>query len=211
MAILSAADAPFSDVDVMGLAIHATDIGFHSGILYLRNGEARILDLAFHHWLRDEVASPPFRWSELGLDQENKVIMAALVARIANVQPAIPYGFNSDGVGIDPDSGNLVPPPIGRGLTCATFILAVFRAFGHQILADEDWHARPEDTAWQDTILGMLAGHAAPEHVEAVREDRNAPRFRPEEVVGAGHQVQWPVSQAVAQALAIEVRADLAV
>jgi len=210
MPILAAKDAPFGDVERLGLAIHQTELGYHSGILYIENGQARVLHLAFHHMLRDELASSPFRWTQISLDLDNKIVLAALVARIANKHPAIPYAFNSDGVCFDKATGDLLQCPAGRGLTCATFILAVFALFGHPILEGSTWEVRPEDVTWQQAILAMLEGRSDPEHCEAVNADRNAPRYRPDEVVGGATHDDWPVPFATALALAEQIRADLA-
>lgn len=200
----------FGNVDVVGLAIHVTPLGYHSGILYLDGSEARILDLAFHFKLRDEPAEGPFRWTQISLDRINKTVLAALVARIAHKTPYIPYGFNSDAVSFDFETGDLLTPPVGRGLTCATFILAVFDAYGYSILDRDYWPIRAEDAEWHATILSMLEEHADEGHVNAVRADRNAPRFRPEEVVGAATSEIWPVPFATALELAEQIRADLA-
>lgn len=58
----------------------------------------------------------------------------------------------------------------------------------------------------------MLEGKASEEHIEAVRQDLGAKRFRPPEVVGAATTDSdfWPISFAEARDLADQVEADLA-
>lgn len=209
MAILEAADAPLGNVNEIGLAIRATEWGQHAGILYQHEGQARLLHLAFHHLLQDEVATPPYRWVQINLDPVNKIVLSALVSRIANKAPLIPYGFNSDGVCFDDQTGDLVACPAGRGLTCATFILAVFSLYAFDLVDMSTWESRAEDEIWKEQIVSLLEQHAPAEHVQAVREDRNAPRFRPDEVVGASTHELWPVEFQTAQALAEQIRREL--
>ncbi|WP_289242038.1 hypothetical protein [Delftia sp.] len=46
---------------------------------------------------------------------------------------------------------------LGSGLTCATFVLAVMKAFGLQLVRAESWpRDREQDRRWLDWILGEL-------------------------------------------------------
>ncbi len=203
---------PFSDVSHVGVAIQRTEHGLHSGLLYkLPNSEPRILHLAFHHMLRDEPAALPFRWSDMGLDEDNKLVLATLLSRIAATEPAISYGFDSDGACFDAETGDLLPLPVGKGLTCATFVLAALRTYRYQLLDTASWPDRPEDREWEEAILNLLAHYATPDHVEAVRADAGAKRLRPDEVVGAAtlSDDDWPVAFQCARGLADQVLADL--
>src|SRR5690348_4900841 len=127
MPVLEAGDRPFSEVDHVGVVIQVPSPGYwHAGWLYrLPDEEPRILHLEGHHRLADEPAAAPFRWAELGLDALNKEVLAVLISRIANRRPMIPYAFDYDGVIFDEDTGDLAAPPAGKGLTCATLIVAV--------------------------------------------------------------------------------------
>jgi hypothetical protein len=46
----------------------------------------------------------------------------------------IPYDINSAGVCFDKNTQEFVQPPVGKGLTCATYIKAVFFHFGFSLL-----------------------------------------------------------------------------
>jgi hypothetical protein len=93
-------------------------------------------------------------------------------------------------------TGEFFPPPLGKGLTCATFILAVLRGHGLLPVDETTWLPRAEDVDWQTAIIEDLeASGAEQDHIEAVRNDIGAKRFRPAEVVGAVIEADshWPV------------------
>lgn len=213
MPVLEPAERPFDEVRHVGVVI--TKVGgtqLHSGFLYKPEEEgARILHLAFHHDLRDQPAPSHYRWAQLGLDDVNLRIFLHFLHRVAERQPLIPYGFNADGTAIDPDTGDLIAPPAGHGLTCATFIIAALKAQGHDLVDKGSWELRPEDAAWVESILDLMVGHAPPEHIEAVRNCPIAARFRPDEVVGSGgaDASTWPIAFGEARALADQILIDL--
>ncbi len=92
----------------------------------------------------------------------------------------------------------------GRGLTCATFVLAMFASHGIPLLQLSEWPDREEDRAWQEYIVGVLRKNGADEkHVNAVNEQvkRGCARYRPEEVAAAGAAPDLPVGFAYAEEL----------
>lgn len=214
MPILS---APADDIDdgcVLGLGIKEIAPGQqHCGILYRPAEEmVRFLHLAFHFDLRDEVVNGTYWWCQSGLDNENQEILAALSILIAEGSPSIPYGFDKDGLVFDGHTGEMREAPPGKGLTCATFVVAVFRTYGFSPLLENSWESKAEDAAWQAAILAaMEANGASAEHVTAIRESEANMRFRPEEVVGAAAQpmTEWSIDYVQAQELAAEVLADM--
>lgn len=213
MPVLEPADRPYGHVAHVGLAIQQTSLGYHSGFLYkLADSEPRVLHLAFHHLLKDEVITSDYRWAQLGLDDDNLAVLSELLARIAGKEPRIPYGFNSEGIAIDPVTGGVLPAPVGHGLTCATFMVATLKAYGHDLLEADAWPTRDDDAKWEAAILHALSRFASPEHVQAVRENPRSARLRPAEVVGSGTKSSddWPVAYTVARDLADQVQADLA-
>lgn len=185
----------------------------HCGIIYRRTPQdLRFLHLAFHFDLRDDAFDRTYWWAPSGLDPVNQRILAAFASLILMGDPAIPYGFDSDGIVFDRTTGELYPPPVGKGLTCATFVLAVFRTYGFEPLLDTSWEARPDDAQWQQKILSwMEESNAATEHLDAIRAAGEALRYRPEEVVGCAVQAieEWSIDYQRALALAAEVLADL--
>lgn len=213
MSVLEPSDRPFADAGNIGVVIEPTPHGYHSGILYcLPDGQSRVVHLAFHHDLRDEEATLPFRWAHINLDEDNKILLAYLVSRIKGSGTLIPYGFDASGICFDPASGQLLPAPSGKGLTCATFILAALRTYGYELVDALSWPERPEDQGWQQEMIEYLKGISSCDHINALQGDVGASRFRPAEVVGAAvvDADMWPVNFSKASELAEQVIADLA-
>lgn len=210
MAILEPADRLSADVEHVGAVIQRTPHGLHCGFVYQKADEGpRVLHLAFHHMLIDEIDHGAFRWVQLGLDADNKLVLASQLSRVALAGSLIPYGINSDGVAFDADTGDLLPAPIGRGLTCATFMSAILKSFAHQVVDWHQWPDRPEDVQWQQEIVRLLQDRAAREHVDAVAGDVGARRLRPDEIVGACSSSRWPVAFQDARTIADQILQDL--
>lgn len=212
MPVLCAPERKFDEVDGVAVAIRRIDANqLHCGLLYKSDDdETRLLHLAFHHRLLDEKPNEKYRWADVGLDPFNRQVFAALASLIAEGSPAVPYGFDASGVCFDPSTGKLIPPPLGKGLTCATFILAVFKTYGYELVDEGTWKPRADDLTWQETILSMLKEKATQDHVDAVASDVGAMRFRPAEVVGAATCEVHPVAFDDACSLADEIVSELA-
>ncbi|MER9167684.1 hypothetical protein NKI12_09915 [Mesorhizobium australicum] len=179
---------------MIGLAIARLDHGGnHIGVVYESDAIGLTLaHLAWHCDLRFDSPDDQYLWLDLAfLDEMNKRVSAAFFETLRKELPNIPYGFDLAGECFD-ESGNFIPPPIGKGLTCATFVLATFRAQGHQLVYEQAWPARADDEIWQAQVLQLLARRAASEHIEALRNDLGAKRFRPEEVAASGLRVEAP-------------------
>jgi hypothetical protein len=212
MVVRPASEAPFEGVSDFGVAIREIDTGQnHCAILYkLDHRQARFCHLAFHHDLRDEIAHDPYLWADAGLDPTNRRVVAAWVGNLQINRGNIPYGLDSAGCCFDVVTGELLPPPIGKGLTCSTFITSVLRSLGFDVLKENEWPQRSGDVVFGQKIVEMLeAVHASGDHIQAVKKDVGAQRFRPEEVVGAITLSAWPVGFADARDLADAVIKDL--
>lgn len=89
----------------------------------------------------------------------------------------------------------------GIGLTCATFVLAVFQAQGLNIARLEEWQARSSDSAWKAKVIAALKPRA-PEQARYLEEhELECVRYRPEEVAGAAASEGYPVGFDEAQSL----------
>jgi hypothetical protein len=212
MAVQPAFDAPFEGVSDFGVAIRETDPAQnHCAFLYkLDRRKARFCHLANHHNLRDEIAHDPYLWADAGLDPANRRFVAAWVGNLHINQDNIPYGLDSAGCCFDVATGKFIPPPIGKGLTCSTFITSVLRSLGFDVLKESEWPQRAEDVGFGQMVVEMLvAAQANGDHIQAVKADIGAQRFRPEEVVGAITLPTWPVAFADARAIADSVIMDL--
>ena len=183
-----------------------------SGGLKLDGGEPWIVHLAFHHRLTYEHPTDSYLWQNIALDGINRHVVAAWLGD-GHIHPNdVPYGIDATGVCFDKETGAFLEPPIGKGLTCATFITAVLRHLGFPLIQEATWPQRDDDIAWQEMILDVLKKYASDEHVEATRKDIGAKRFRPDEVVGAAicATSDWPVTFSDARLVADAILGDLA-
>lgn len=183
----------------------------HSAIVFRgEDGVYRLLHLGWNFFLIHEDIKDAFGWVNNSLDASNSLFLSVMCDRIARRNPEVPYGLSSVGLNFDPETGEILPGPTGRGFTCATFILAIFRLVGLDLLVEDTW---PEDANmdWQLSIVEALGKteNVSPEQYAAVKRDVGCRRFSPEEVVGSSSEGVWPVPYDPAHQLGLVVRQDL--
>jgi hypothetical protein len=192
---------------VVGIAIGVTDRNvplIHSGVLYNDPMEdPRILHLAFHAIVKDEPlpdANCLYYWVRLHIDNDRAATLAGFCRRIAKRRPRIPYGIVYEG-GRLADDGTAELSGRQVGLTCATFVLAVLKHAGYDMLDLGTWPPREGDDVWHAHIVKLLIRFhcrnqdlLTADHIVAVARERGCARFRPEEVAAACAQTQWPVT-----------------
>ncbi|AMA55039.1 hypothetical protein [Bradyrhizobium sp. CCGE-LA001] len=219
MPLRSNAEHPFAEVNFLGIVAKKVDpiyegheFGIHVGFLYqLEDNQPRVAHFAWHEIQRDDEPDDSYLWSEINLDESNRLVVASwLDDRRANPD-LIPYGFRTDGSPYVEETSDFVAPPIGQGFTCATFIVGVLKHLGFPLLVEDSWpDAREDDILWQEGIVSKLEGWASPEHRGALRDDVGTKRFRPEEVGGAACRApDWPVLFEDASVVAAEIIAEL--
>ena len=147
------------------------------------------------------------------LDEVDMAVTIALLIDLNKSKPEIPYGFKSSGCTfkLDLATGDLKLSPDGPavGLTCSTFICAVFRTLSLPLLVDAGWPSdRPEDLAWVSGMVGLI--RYGTERLFAMRGNVPDPRVRPEEVVSAFGRDQWPVDYSDVHAIAQEIVQEVA-
>lgn len=199
MEIHDATVTPYNEVENIGVAIkNVGDDQQHIGIIYKigNTAPAIMLDLRWHHLLRQCTPSNSYAWLNCGLDIYNKAALAAYCNDIysENGDRTIPYGVGISGKSFDPATGKWILGNPHDGLTCASFVLEVFAAQGHIVLNKESWQERETDKDWQNYIINALENTGAtPEHIQYQRSLIGAFRYRPEEVAGAIPQDEYPV------------------
>ena len=101
-------------------------------------------------------------------------------------------------------SGVLELAPGARGLTCATFVLAVLKSVGIELVAEDTWPDRLEET---DEFITRVGGDPPSPIAEGMRQElvSGARRITPDEVVGACLVEPLPATFAAASAAAREV------
>jgi hypothetical protein len=205
VAIMIAATDPDSDQRHVGIAYRVDE-----------SSSARWLHLAFHLDLRHEHSVPiKYFWIDPSIVSERLRQVAGICVDIAeaNATGDIPYSFGSPNDAFDLENRKFLFGPSKSGLTCASFVLAVFDCAKLQLVAYSGWPKPDEDDVrWQQSILKILKekerqGKASPEHIAAVeREIGNSVRYRPEQVAGAAAiRSRRPVNYRMAKAVGSDV------
>lgn len=168
----------------------------HCGLLFAAEDAHRLLHLAFHHDLRndrwDDVGSRyNYWWFATELSAEVQAVIAATCELIIErymseaSRTSIPFGVLYRGASFDPGSGELILRG-GNGLTCATFVLAMFASREVRLVDLDAWPHRDEDARWHTSVISLLRTcRADPVHVAAVEAEPRCARYRPEEVAAA--------------------------
>lgn len=164
----------------------------HTGIVY-RDGDDRFmfLHLAFHCILRRESVPVSHYWvlPSDKIHPSRLAHVAEMCERIwaRNRENGIPYGFRYDASTFRRD-GAIVLGPNERGFTCSTFVLAVFRHVGVEVLQRDEWPVREDDEARFEKLLKLLRKHCQDEaHIKAVSAETKSIRYRALEVAGGSH------------------------
>ena len=208
----------------------------HVGLLYRDDsGFIMMLHLRWHHvlgsntlsardgkvWSRDESTGVTEELSCLWIAPEVEPEIAPALQQLCKVicdkyarnKRSIAYALRYEKGAFDPASGEFLTED-GHGLTCATFVLALFASYGVQLVSGGEWIAGrdaarvAEDRVWQEMIVGELRsrlekmrkwrGIDAREieeleaHIAAVEGEIGCARFRPEEVAAAGTVSKLP-------------------
>lgn len=192
--VFTEASSPESKLKHSGVAIRNSGRGRHVGLIFKREGEWRMLHMGWHHQLDDE-SIPNSDGQHLWVDPEpaideirleNLAAYCRLVSE-RNVDKGLPYGFSEPKNWFDPSSGEARSAPDGKGLTCASFVLAVFSANGLPLINEDTWKIRDDDKDYHEWViecLGRTRG-VTDDHIKRLRESLPTIRYRPEEVAGA--------------------------
>ncbi|MBK8806609.1 MAG: hypothetical protein IPO21_08175 [Bacteroidales bacterium] len=164
----------------------------HCGIVYRFNGKFNAIHLAWHFYLAHEegyvknLTGYLFLKSSIHEIRQNSI--AAMCRRILKRQDEqkIPYGLLYTG-GNFTREGVLNLDTQESGLTCATFVMAVFKSCGIQLIDIENWEYRETDSVWHKSIVESLKDTKdrfgiSELHIENVSNEQGCSRFRPEEV-----------------------------
>lgn len=165
----------------------------HVAMIYrAENSKLMLLHLGWHHQLHHEQWDGKYHWLEFGgLDRELQETFADWAVLVADASPGIPIPYSiifRPGKNFDVE-GRFVNLNDGSGLTCATFLLALFNDYGLPLIDTSSWPvSRSGDFAWIRRILRMLRRQVKLNHlprwdwVEQAKRRHELRRFRPEEV-----------------------------
>lgn len=182
------AEAPFVSQALRAAAVICrTEHGnLHAGVLHFASsGQAAVLNLAWQDNLRYEWSWPKL-WAAPDVEPEILVSVAGMCRLIWDEftkTREFPYGLRFSNTSFD-TAGRLKLGPGARGLTCATFVLAVFDSVGVRLVDESDWPVRSDDDR---EYLKFVGSFATPEHFQLLQREveDGCKRIQPQEVVGA--------------------------
>lgn len=197
--VFAAHERSFDQLRHVAIAIAAIDSEQrHVGILHkdAQTETVLMLDLAWHHRLRNQPPQSKYLWVDPAIPARRLVQVAAWCRKIwRSNRTRIPYAFSMPNDCFEAETGTFLIGPTRHGLTCATFILAVFDVAGLKLANYVSWPIdRPGDREWQEKVVASLQADSADDtHINAARAEigSGAARFRPEEVAGAA--TVWPL------------------
>jgi hypothetical protein len=200
-------DTPLTGVHSLAIAVAGSSITGDSRqrhVAFLYRHESKnllLLHLGWHNLLMYE-SWPSFHYSWLEVSgiapdlQELFIDWVEVVATTVNGQAAdIPYSAHFRPTGNFDASGHYIDKKDGTGLTCATFILAMFADYRLPLIDPASWPKRNDDFTWFRKMWGRLKKWGIREKVlpqmrigliEQFKQRRQLKRFRPEEIVAAG-------------------------
>lgn len=149
----------------------------------------RWLHLARHLVLRCEEfrTTHPFALAVPDLLPEEADDVVAVCRLVDRKKPSYPYSFRYDpDARLHPATAEIISTHAPHGLTCVTFVLAVFRTAHVRLVDTSGWKVRDEDEQRYAEILSYFeAVGVAPAHLDRIRSDVKCIRVRPVEVAGA--------------------------
>lgn len=210
----SALSGDLPTVDKIGVAVCSCGHRQrHVGLVYLDNSnELRLLGLSL-----DRLANDPWDPSkylvfvpDLVPNEMDYVRGRAKVMWEANGK-YVPYGFSDPRECFDEYSAKFL---FGSkiGLTCATFVLAVFEFCSVRLIDYESWQQRDDDIEWQTYIIDFKERRWAKEPDITIqrRAEIGNLRYRPEEVAAAADMFPPSVTFELAKDRGEAIVADLA-
>lgn len=195
---------------VAALAIRRNSDGtFHSGIFYCDEDTSLLLHLKGDEDLAVDVIADPYQFAEPGLDSSVRKTLAGFCKVIANEKPLIPFGIEAGNIGFGSD-GSLINLETGKGLTCATFIVAVFESLMIPLIKKTEWPFL-KDIDWQQQSLAyhFRGFKSLLTRAKVAYQFLGSPRFRPSEVVGASSKLNRPIGFVEAKLVGAKIERTL--
>lgn len=175
-----------------GIAIlvsHRPSRQFHTAALYRFGNELWMGDLQGHLRTCRTKAAPTedTYWVSPDLVEEDQRILAAKIdAWLDKNENKIPYSVAHSGGVVFRDDVWVGDEP-GQGLTCATFLVELFKELAIPFIDVETWRKRDGDDEWAKKILPLICASMSQMHVDAQRARiGDTIRVRPTDVAAAG-------------------------
>ena len=212
-------EAPFVAISVCCVG----ENHFHAGIIHGDVGSPlSILHLFWHEAIENETFPGSPKWEKMAwavpeLDPAVLPTITGFCRRIAKVKPKIPYALYCDeSVSFSNDAKELIFGKRGFGLTCSTFILAVFQSQLIPLVDYKSWpKLTPKEVQEWKTIIERLfedLRHHYPftdVHLSKVRKEAVECRYKPCDVVGACTAPPYPATFKLARPASDEISKQL--
>jgi hypothetical protein len=187
---------------------HYSQGNLHNKILYNFENTIKEIHLGWHHYFKHtDIRFPEsYIWEvpRIPKSRLKSVIARCIIVsedQLKTNKKPLPYAagyhssrlFDEEGIYSDDES------KFEYGMTCATFVLTIFKSVGIDILDWSNWVARADDTVWFNHIISVLEkgcsdGQVSVAHLNNVRKEINCARFRPEEIFGSMYCTTIPPS-----------------
>lgn len=193
----------------LAIFIMRTEDGTHTGLLFRFNDVLIIQDQLWHERFRSSHCGklPHFVVVMLEPEQEHDVRMMCqtIHKRQSGGDPSrryqIPYAFRyTNKTHINQGTGE-VNLEDGAGMSCSTYVLAVFQSVGITLVNIGTWQTREGDIARHEALLQKMregipgwSPPAPPEHIALVERETNCMRVRPEEVAATAMYDDHPAT-----------------
>jgi hypothetical protein len=214
IAVYSQGERPLAENQFVAVAIgEPRPNQRHTGIFFRCSvsDAHEFLHLATHNrLLRQPPPTPDYFWIQPLIPQRRLLQVAAICEQIAtaNVTSGIPYSFGPPNECFDARDCRFLLGPTKTGLTCASFVLAVFHRAGIQLVRYGSWPPpTAEDIEWQQQVVSDLTAarlqnpdRVTQDHINSImNEVGSSARYRPEHVGGAALKRRYrPVRYRVA-------------
>jgi len=162
----------------------------HLGIVFRceqTGGKSTMIHLAWYRRLLSQEADPEYTWVQPAFNVRRARQVAVYCSEVVLNNPmGIPYAFSNPDGALD-ERGTFGADRDHLGLTCASFVLAVFSAIGLPLVIVNSWpKGRDGDAEWQESMVKKLEASRIPAaEIERIRQEIGNERFRPEEVAAA--------------------------
>jgi len=167
----------------------------HTGVIFREKSQLSLVHLQWDLDLSFEVFDGTYSWviPELLAEEINDI--RALCRKIGEFRPAIHYGFRFDPEAtLDKDTALLISDKAPYGLTCSSFVIAIFKSAEVPLVQADTWTEREDDARWYSKLLRAMGRTGVdPEHIKKVENDVKVVRIRPEETAGACLEKAYPV------------------
>lgn len=212
MRLYSYQQRPFNEIRHVAIAIAIVhDQQNHVGILYKDDdlNDVKLGHLAWHCMLKESSPSDSYMWIDPLIPTPRARQVAARCRQILreNKKGGIPYAFSPPNDCFDELSGKFLLGKNRVGLTCATFVFAVFDAAGIRLAEYHTWpEQRAGDAEWQKFIIEQLEqSNVGTDHIARVKGEMGLIRYRPEDAAACAASDRLPCSFALAEPLSREI------